>query len=213
MDRLTSVLPKRCVVRKNIYQKLAVKRLNRNAGFSLVEVIVATCIFLMLVDMAFVTLNTGMNSWFTGNIAVEMRSELIKTLSVMEKELKETAPAQTNLPSGALAASINFHLPGGVDVDGDGTIIYWSGTAPLYEPAIEWSAEVITYELNAAGEIIRRTSLGQSRVLARNISSLQFSRPSVASNILQIDITAQKQDSKGRIVNDAARLMVKMRNS
>ena len=72
---------------------------------------------------------------------------------------------------------------------------------------------VITYELNAAGEIIRRTSLGQSRMLARNISSLQFSRPAVASNILQVDIIARKQDSKGRIVNDTARLMVKMRNN
>jgi len=55
--------------------------------------------------------------------------------------------------------------------------------------------------------------LGQSRMLARNISSLQFSRPAVASNILQVDIIARKQDSKGRIVNDTARLMVKMRNN
>lgn len=212
MDRLASVLHKWCIVRENISPKLATKRLKRNAGSSLVEVIVATCIFLMLVDMAFVTLNTGMNSWFTGNTAVEARSEIIKTLSAMEKELKETASAQT-LPNSGVSTSINFHLPGGADIDGDGTIINWYGFSPLYEPVIEWSTTNITYELNASGEIIRRTSLGQSRVLARNISSLQFSRTATATNILQIDITAQKRDSKGRIVNDMARLMVKMRNN
>jgi len=164
-----------------------------------------------LVNMAFATLNTGMNSWFSGSTSVDLRSEIIKTFSTMEKDLKNTAPAQTNLASGSSATSIVFHLP--QDIDGDGTIIDWNGTSPLYEPIIEWPAETITYELNANNEIIRRTSSGQSRVLARNIVSLQFSRLSTMSNILQIDISAQKSDTKGRVLNDAARLIIKMRNN
>jgi hypothetical protein len=77
---------------------------------------------------------------------------------------------------------------------------------------MEWSPVVITYELNASGEIIRRTSLGQSSVVARNILNLQFSRPAAISNIMQVDITAQKSDTKGRVISDVATLMIKMRN-
>lgn len=180
-------------------------------SFSLVEVIVATCIFLVLVNMAFVTLNTGMSSWFSGGVSVELRNEIIKAFGAMEKELKETASAKLdNLPSGSSAAYLIFRLP--QDIDNDGTIIDWSGVAPMYEPTIEWSLTNVTYQLNASKEIIR-TSSGQSRIIARNISTLQFSRPSAQPDILQIDITAQKNDSKGRVINDTARLMIKMRNN
>lgn len=197
---------------KNIFLNRPVKKLNKPAGFSLIEVIVATCVFLILVNMAFITLNTGMNSWFTGDTAVELRNEIIKAFSAMEKELKRTGPPpHIDLDSGESASFVNFYLP--ADVDGDGTVINWNGVAPRYEPFTEWSTTVITYELNANGEIIRRTSLGQSRVLARNISSLQFSTSAVASDILQIDISAQKRDAKGRIVIDTAQLLVKMRNN
>ena len=211
MENTTKVLTRRRLFRKHIFLKGFVQKIHRVTGFTLVEMMVATCIFLMLVNMAFLTLNTGMNSWFSGGTSVELRSEIIKTFIAMEKELKATAPAQTNLPSGGMATSLIFHLP--QDIDGDGTIVDWNGTAPLYKPAIEWSPTTVTYQLNANGEIIRTTSLGQSRIISRNIISLQFSRSSTVSNILQIDITAQKMDPKRRMLNDTARLIVKMRNN
>ncbi len=183
----------------------------RAYGFTLIEIMVAACIFLVLISMAFLTLNTGMNAWFGGSASVEVRNEIVKALNTMGNELKATAPAQTNLPSGGSATSITFHLP--QDIDGDGTIINWNGVAPLYEPTIEWSPTTVTYELNASQQVIRRTSQGESRILANNIVGLQFSSPTTQSHIIQINISAQKRDRKGRLVNDAATLMIKMRNS
>jgi prepilin-type N-terminal cleavage/methylation domain-containing protein len=203
---------KTCFVKKRILRKDFVQEPRKAAGFTLVEVIVATAVFFILVNMAFVTMNTGMNSWFSSSTSVELRSELIKTLAAMERELKETAPAKLeNLPSGGSAATLTFHLP--QDVDGDGTLINWNGTAPKYEPIIEWSPTTVTYAVNGTGVLIRSTSLGQSRVVAQDIVGLQFSRPTTVSNILQIDLSAQKNDVKGRVLSDAARLMIKMRNN
>jgi len=178
-------------------------------AFTLIEALVAAAVFSILVGMTFTVLNTGISSWFMGDAEAELRREIIKALTAMEKELKYTAPAQTDLASGATSASLNFHLP---NRDANGVVIDWDELTP----AIEWSAEVITYELNANGEIIRRSSLGQSSVLARNVISLQFSRTSppdpFPEDMLRIDITVQKADKKGRLLSDSVQLLVKMRN-
>lgn len=178
-------------------------------SFTLIEALVAAAVFSILVGMTFLVLNAGMSSWFMGDVEAELRREGIKALTAIEKELKYTAPAETDLASGATAASLSFHLP---SRDANGVVIDWNG----FTPSIVWSTELITYELNANGEIIRRSSLGQSSVLARNITSLQFSRTAppdpFPDDMLRIDITAQKADKKGRVLTDSVQLLIKMRN-
>jgi len=181
-------------------------------SFSLVEIIVATCIFLILANMAFLTLNTGMNAWFSGGTSVELRNEIIRGLTAMAKELKQTAPGEVDYPpSPGSATYIIFSLP--QDLDNDGTIIDWSGFAANdYEPTIEYAPTTVRYELNSTGQIIRISS-GQSRIIAKDIVSLQFTRPATESDILQINIGAQKKDKKGRVISDTASLIIKMRNN
>ena len=189
--------------------KLSCARHGFSGAFTLLEALVAAAVFSILVGITFTVLNTGIGSWFMGDVEAELRREIIKALTVMERELKYTAAAQTNLASGATAASLSFHLP---NKDANGVVINWDESAP----SINWSADVIIYELNANGEIVRRTSSGQSSVLARSVIALQFSRTPppdpFPENILRIDITVQKTDKKGRLLSDVVQLLVKMRN-
>jgi type II secretory pathway component PulJ len=179
-------------------------------GFTLIEVIVALGIFFILASTAFVVMEAGTSSWFAGDIETGLRREIIKAIIPMERELKLTRASQTNLASGAASNSITFSIP--QDNDADGTIldaqanIEWSSDADAVAP---WT---ITYSLNGNNEIIRTTSTGGVSVLARNIISLQFTRPISPVNILQVDISAQRQNRKGRVFNDVGQLIVKMRN-
>lgn len=171
-------------------------------AFTLVEMLVAACIFFILVAMAFLVLNSGVSSWLAGDVEVDLRRELVKAIVSMEKELKLTRASQTNLASGAVSNSLTFAIP--QDINGDGTILDATGQ-------VEWSPNRVTYSLNANGEIIRTTT-ARASVLARNITRLTFTRPVSPVNILQVDISAQRQNIKGRIFTDTGQLIIKMRN-
>ena len=119
----------------------------------------------------------------------------------MERELKETRPAQTSLASGSSSASLTFRIP--QDTDGDGTILDSLGN-------IEWSPQ-ITYALNGSHQITR-TASGATTVMANNISVLQFTRPLSPVNILQVDITASKNTTFGRQIQDLGQITFEMRN-
>ena len=170
-------------------------------AFSLVEVLVSLIIVSILVFALFSVMDVGSNSWFSADASVQLRQEIIKVFMTMERELKETRPAQINLTSGSSSSSLTFKIP--QDNDGDSTILDASGN-------VEWSGNIV-YALNGSGQIIR-TASGSSSILAQNIASLQFSRPSSALDIIQIDITAQKNSDQGRLMQDAGQIIVKMRN-
>ena len=136
-----------------------------------------------------------------GDVVVELRQEIIKTFMRMESELKETRPAQISLGSGTSGSSLTFKIP--QDNNGDGTILDASGN-------IEWSGN-ITYALNGANQITR-TASGLTSILANNVVSLQFTRPTSPVNILQIDITVRKTSVLGTQLQDTGQIMIKMRN-
>ncbi|MDD4954469.1 MAG: hypothetical protein PHP17_00300 [Candidatus Omnitrophica bacterium] len=171
-------------------------------GFTLAELLVVVCIFFILIAAAFLVLNSGINSWLTGDVEVSLRRELVKAVIPMEKELKFTQAAQTNLASGSTSNTITFAIP--ADIDSDGTILNSAGR-------IEWSPDLITYSLNANGEIVRTTPAATS-ILARNITGLQFTRPVSPVNVIEVNVTATRQNSKGRVFTDAAQFIIKMRN-
>ena len=170
-------------------------------GFTLSEMLVAVAIFLIAILALFAMMDMGRTSWFTGDTSAQLRQEVIRALTVMEKEIKETRPAQVNLTAGAASASLTLKIPH--DNDGNGTVLDSTGN-------IEWSTE-ITYALNGAGEVTR-TSSGITTILAHNIVSLQFTRPVSPVNILQIDIAARKNTVMGKTIQDLDRVVVKMRN-
>jgi len=170
-------------------------------GFTLIEVLFGVAIFLILILAIFAVMNVGIGAWFTGDVSVELRQEIIMAFTAMEKELKETRPAQISLTIGTSSPSLTFKIP--QDNNNDGTILDSFGN-------IEWSGN-ITYALNGANEITR-TASGVTSVLAHNVVNLQFSRPTSPVNLLQIDITARKVSAQGKTVQDAGQIMIKMRN-
>ena len=170
-------------------------------GFTLIEVIVALSIFTLMILAIFGIMDLGRSSWFTGNLAVEVHQEIIKSFMTMEKELRETASSQISLASGTNSSSITFRVP--QDNDGDGDVLDASGN-------IEWSGDV-TYALNANGQITR-TASGAVSVLANSIISLRFTRPVTPVDILQVDITARKTSALGRQIQETGQIKIKMRN-
>jgi hypothetical protein len=79
---------------------------------------------------------------------------------------------------------------------------------------VEWSGN-IRYWLNSSNEIIRTDPSGTTRVLARGITGLEFSRnrtPALPEDLLIINITAQKKSGIGKLVSETGQLIIKMRN-
>ena len=73
---------------------------------------------------------------------------------------------------------------------------------------IEWSTAII-YSRDASNNLIR-TYAGTSSIIGRDISSLQFTN--IQSKLIQVDITAQKTDNMGKVVQDTEQSIIKMRN-
>lgn len=151
--------------------------------------------------MAFQLLDVGRSSWFTSDVSVELRQDIIRAFASMEKDLRKTRPSQINLGVGSTSNSLTFKIP--ADVDGNGTVLNSSG-------ALEWSSN-ITYSLNSAHRIVR-TSTASTKILAHNIAVLEFTRPVSPLNLLQIDITAEKRSPSGEQLQDTGQIIIKMRN-
>lgn len=170
-------------------------------GMTLVELLISLSIMVILMLASFQIMDIGTKSWLTSDVSVQLRQEIVRAFSRMELDFKKTRPAQISLASGATTSTLTFSIP--EDRNNDGTILNSSGN-------IEWS-DGIVYALDGSGRITR-TAGGTSTVLARNISSLQFSRPIAPADILQIDIIASRLSDAGRVLQDSSRLKVRMRN-
>jgi Tfp pilus assembly protein PilV len=171
-------------------------------GLTLVETLVAVSIFLILILAVFAVMDVGRSTWSTGDVSVELRQEIIKAFMTMERELKETRPTQQSVPNDGLPyTSITFRVP--QDNDNDTTILDSAGN-------IEWSGNIV-YALNGNNQITR-TASGVTTILANNIVTLQFTRPTTPGNLLQIDITARKVSALRRTLQDTGQIIIKMRN-
>jgi len=170
-------------------------------GFTLLETLVALSIFTFLILAIFGIMDLGRASWFTASAAVEVHQEIIKSFMKMEKEFRNTRPAEVSLTSGTSSASITFRVP--QDTDGDGDVLDAIG-------GIEWSGD-ITYALNSSDQITR-TASGVPSILANSIVSLLFTRPIASVDIIQVDITARKTSFARRQFQETGQIIIKMRN-
>lgn len=180
--------------------------MRKTKGFTVIEVLISAVVISILVLASFAVLNIGRNSWFSGDVQAELRKEMIRAFMAMEREIRETSPAQQSVPFGESRTSITFKIPQDSN-DADTTVLDSSG-------AIEWSGNIV-YSLNTSNEIIRTDPSGITLVLARGILSLQFSRsrnPALPQDLIIINITGQKASSVGRIATQTGQLIIKMRN-
>lgn len=176
--------------------------MRKRKGASLIELLVSVGIFAVIIMAIFAVMEIGKGAWFTGDVTIELRSEIVKAFMWMERELKETRASEVSLGSGETSSTLSFRVP--QDNNGDGTVLDSTG-------AVEWSGN-ITYALNGSNEITRTDLSGNTSVIAHNIVSLQFSRPAAELNMLQVTITARKASSVGRVAQENGMITVKMRN-
>jgi prepilin-type N-terminal cleavage/methylation domain-containing protein len=171
-------------------------------GLTLFEVLVALLIFVIVAMGMSYAVVAGKSALFISDIPTQLRQNLLFALMPMAHELRQTAPAKTNIGEGAVSNTITFKLPH--DNNGDGAVVDNLGV-------IEWDANSITYARNGAGQLTR-TYAGVTRVIAPNISFLQFSRPVGQDRLLQIDLTVQKTNNQGTLYQDSEQVIIKMRN-
>ena len=166
-------------------------------GLTLVEVLVTSVVLAILIVALFLVLNIGQRSWIQGDTNIQLQQEIARGLTVMAKELKETAPKKVRIA----ASTITFNVP--QDLNGDGNVVDVDGY-------IEWSPDII-YSLNGSNQITR-TFNGATSIIANNISVLQFSFVQDEDAVIQVNVTASKISNAGRLVQDTGQTIIKVRN-
>lgn len=112
----------------------------------------------------------------------------------IENDLSESSETQISCSPGTNCTSLSFNVSKGVLASG----------------SINWSANPVNYTLTS-GQVIRAEG-PDSRVVANNISGMVFSRQAGLSRIVQINLSAQKNDQFDRVVSENLSSSIMMRN-
>lgn len=164
-------------------------------GFTMVEMLVCILIFSYIAGGLYTVISVGDSSYQNNSAQVELQQELRKGMEWMKFELQQAGPTSiSNVPSnGSWYTSISFKIPTGVS----------SG-------AISWATNPIQF--SRSGTDLLRTYSGTSRVIAQDITSIQFRRTSAAPKILEIAMTGQVTAIKGETLQDTLNFKIKLRN-
>lgn len=169
-------------------------------GFTVFETLISILIFSIITIALGLTVVAGKNALFSNDVPTQLRQNLLFAIVSLSRELRQTAPAKTNIGTNSSSNSITLQIPH--DNNGDGSTVDATGN-------IEWGAN-ITYARNGANQLTR-TQAGITSIISSNIWALQFTRPANENNILQIDITAQGANNTGSW-QDTEQAIIKMRN-
>ncbi len=159
------------------------------------EIMVTILVFSILMTGLYTALRAGDESWETNKTRMELQQDLRKAMEWMKYELTEAGDTSiTNvLANGNWFTSIVFKIPTGVS-----------------NGAIAWDANTITFQISA--NQLQRVYNGTTKILANNITSLQFRRQAATSDILEVALTAQKTTVKGKTVTRQLTFEVQLRN-
>ncbi len=184
------------------------------SGFTLVETMVAggLLVSMSLIVMLWLTGTSAL--WWTSTTQAQVRSDLQQSMSRMAAELRSAtrtaagSPPNAVIPAAPGNTTITFYLP--TDADANGTIIDALGN-------IEWDlANAIQYNYVAASQQIQRVRVGQTIILANNVTSATFDALNTNATLLpsevRITMTMQKPTPHGRTVSSTSIVTVKLRN-
>ncbi len=162
---------------------------------SFLEMMVSIVIFTIIVGSIFTVTYTGRLYWRVGTSQLDIQQQARQAVSFMAKELKQTRAGTGMVGGGASVAileglptddqphtSVTFRIP--FDIDNNGTVLNASGNV------VDWS-DKITYSL-VNNQILRSVAGGGTKVLANNVSSLQFTRESGAPQLIEIKVITSK---------------------
>ena len=173
----------------------------------MIELMISAGIVTILIFGLFQTMDVGQKLLSTGDVSGDLRQEIIKVFTAMDREFKEIRPttsSQLSLGVGTSNSTITFKIPQVVN----GTIYnFTTGN-------VTWGDD-IRYTRDSSNRQITRTDVNTNvtTIIANNINSLTFTRPATPADILQIDITAGKNATAMRAAqNDTGQIFIRMRN-
>lgn len=188
-------------------------RISRKDGFTLVEILVATSIFAILSGaMALFFINGSNVSLLISNQS-DLHSIGSNAMTYMTQELRNATLASTGSPPNIYIPpppnnnSITFYLPKDLDA------LYKNGWV---SDSIWDTANAIQYQYIAASRQLRRIQQGVSRVIATDVSSIQFEDKDIDSslgdNALRITMTLSRLLLQGRTTSVTLTSIVKLKN-
>ena len=179
-------------------------------GFTFIELLVVIGIFSSIFAATFVLLTTSRSSAGVNEAKVQTKEYAQIAMERMVRELRLSridrvciansigwAPTGTEPNPGSV---INFQIPVGI-----------YGTLSLTgNNALQWGSAdnvgyYLAYSIDANSNLLRNTYTAPngfgltSRVIAPHISTIRFSRASISSGLIHIEITARVQTSFGPI--------------
>ena len=152
-------------------------------------------IFSLLSVACYTIMASSSSSWQVNRVRIELQQELRKSQNWMINELRQSGSSViTNVPAvGTLYTTITFRTANGV-----------SGGS------ITWSTDTIQFLLS--GTQLQRSSGGTTKVLAQNISLLQFRRQAATPNLLEVTVQAQKKAPTSVTLSANLSFKVQLRN-
>lgn len=172
----------------------------KNKGLTLTEIIIVIFLFSIILTAIFTVLAAARTSWKSGSSQLSVQQEARRGLNAMAGELRQVRLSTiTGVPAdGSNNISVTFQIP-----------------VAISETGTTWSTN-IQYSLGGLnGAQLLRTQDGTQRVLANNVSLLNFTRDASAPATINISITAQKSTFPGFSVsqsNITLNTEVKVRN-
>jgi prepilin-type N-terminal cleavage/methylation domain-containing protein len=187
----------------------------RRSAFTLVEVLVASSIFLVVLSLMYSTYLAGTDLWQSHSEDLELQAKARACLDRMTSELKGATRTSGRNPSPNLTIpsapnnnAAHFYLPR--DNDGDGLLTDAGG-------AIEWDTNnQIKYDYVPGQRELRRLEKGQFDILATDVDSVQFTDASMDNTLplteVRVALTLSSVTPRGRMVTAACSASVKLRN-
>ena len=180
-------------------------------GLTLIDVIAAFSIFFIILAAALGVLTMGRESWQSGSVQIQVQRDARRGMDTMVRELRQSGSStiEVVLPDGSPYDNITFRIPEDIDNDGDvidnNGLLEWGNSISYFIDTNDVNSDGITSQL-------LRSAGGQSRVLANNITNLQFRRGLTTPNIIEIALQAQKSIVPGRSLQATLNSQVSLRN-
>ena len=185
------------MIKKTIQKQFSIFPNSR--GVTLVEVLVTVFLFTILMGVSLELLLTGLDSFSVNRNRTELQQELRKSIDWIKEDLRQTGSAGV---TNVLANGTTYT-----------TIIFRTATGAVAGGTITWSADTVQYLLGGTGGVqLQRISGATTKVIAQNITTLQFKRDAASPSVVTVTITASRNQVKGGTISLSYNFKVKMRN-